>query len=296
MARILGVGIATVDIVATVGRYPAEDDEVRARALRVSRGGNATNTLVALSQLGHECAWLGVLPDGPGRQTIADDLARHRIDTRSCPVAPGVGAPTSCIWVSEANGSRTIVHHRDLRELSFEDFRRVDLARYEWVHFEGRAVDETVLMLEHLHRVRPAVACSVEVEKPRPGIERLFPLADLLLFSRAYARARGVPDPETLLWSVREAAPGATLACAWGEDGAAALSPEGESVASPAFPPPAVVDTLAAGDVFNAAFIDGMLRGAPLARVVEAACRVAGEKCGRHGLDGVGPARDTGSG
>ena len=65
MARILGVGIATLDIINTVDGYPAEDSEVRAIHQRICRGGNATNTLVVLSQLGHRCAWAGVLADEP---------------------------------------------------------------------------------------------------------------------------------------------------------------------------------------------------------------------------------------
>jgi hypothetical protein len=51
MAKILGIGIAALDIINTVDGYPNEDAEVRAINQRVCRGGNATNTLVVLSQL-----------------------------------------------------------------------------------------------------------------------------------------------------------------------------------------------------------------------------------------------------
>jgi ketohexokinase len=46
-----------------------------------------------------------------------------------------------------------------------------------------------------------------------------------------------------------------------------------------------VVDTLGAGDVFNAGVIDARLRGLAAERAVEWACRVAGYKCGVRGLD-----------
>ena len=49
MSRILGIGIATVDVVVDVDHYPLEDEELRASSQRVSRGGNATNTLTILS-------------------------------------------------------------------------------------------------------------------------------------------------------------------------------------------------------------------------------------------------------
>ena len=54
--RILGVGIATLDLINEVERYPPEDAEVRALTQRRSRGGNAANTLAVLSD--GRIAWL----------------------------------------------------------------------------------------------------------------------------------------------------------------------------------------------------------------------------------------------
>ena len=63
MATILAVGIATLDIINTVERYPYEDSETRASHHRTTRGGNATNTLSVLSQIDHHCHWAGTLID-----------------------------------------------------------------------------------------------------------------------------------------------------------------------------------------------------------------------------------------
>jgi len=43
------------------------------------------------------------------------------------------------------------------------------------------------------------------------------------------------------------------IICAWAEEGAIARTPCGSIVQSPAFPPQKVIDTLGAGDTFNAA-------------------------------------------
>lgn len=56
----------------------------------------------------------------------------------------------------------------------------------------------------------------------------------------------------------------ATLVCAWAEEGADALGPDGQLLHSDAFPPPRVVDTLGAGDTFNASVIFSLSKGESL--------------------------------
>lgn len=53
----------------------------------------------------------------------------------------------------------------------------------------------------------------------------------------------------------------ATLICAWAEKGADAMGPDGVVIHSDAFPPEKLVDTLGAGDTFNASVIYSLLNG-----------------------------------
>jgi ketohexokinase len=282
--RVLGVGIATLDVVSVVDSYPPEDAEIRALERHHRRGGNCANSLAVLSQLGHEVLWAGTLGDDPESRVLLDDAAREGIDTSRRLTCPGGRTPVSHVVLSRATGSRTIVHFRDLPELPAEAFGAVPLRGLDWVHFEGRNVPALRCMLE---RVRDfGTRCSLEVEKPRDGIEALFALPDLVLFSRDYARHRGFADAEGMLRSVPRR-PGQVLCCAWGADGAAAIDGEGRVQRSPAYPPPALVDTLGAGDAFNAACIDGALRGLTVAAMLREACRLAGRKCGLAGLRGL---------
>ncbi len=282
MASVLGVGIATLDLVHLVDGFPAEDEEMRALSLRRSRGGNATNTLVVLSQLGHRCAWAGMLPREPDGDWVATELEARGIDLNPV-LRPRQGClPHSCILLNRATGTRTIVHYRDLPEYPASAFAGLDLSPYRWIHFEGRAVDELGAMLE---RARDSGATvSLEVEKPREGIEALFSLADLLLFSRAYATSRGYSQAETFL---REVPPADKVAClAWGEQGGWCRDGDGR-IHHVAAPKIQVVDSIGAGDVFNAGVIHATLEGLEPPAVLARAVRLASAKCTREGLDGL---------
>lgn len=280
MSSVLAVGIATLDIINIVSHYPAEDDEVRALSQRQCRGGNATNTLTVLSQLGHHCHWAGVLINEPDAQIIKWELEQYQIETSACEHLAEGKMPTSYVTMSETTGSRTIVHHRDCPEYSFESFRQIDLNQFDWVHFEGRNVEQTRLMLQHLREQCPTLPCSLEIEKNRPDIDSLIPYASLLMFSRQYALAQGYQTASQLLQSLPD---NYTATCTWGEQGTWYME-HGLMSHCTAFAPAQIVDTLGAGDTFNAGLIDGLLRGNNLSQAVEAANLLAGRKCGQVGF------------
>ncbi|MFO7593959.1 MAG: PfkB family carbohydrate kinase [Pseudomonadota bacterium] len=287
MARILIVGNATLDIINVVDRYPQEDQEVRALAQHTSRGGNAANTAVVLSQLGHHCNWAGSLADEPGGVMIREDLAQKGIDLSAVHTVNQGKVPTSYITLSQQNGSRTIVHYRDLPEYPAEKFTTIALDRFDWLHVEGRNLSELKKMLQHAKAVAPHLPISLEAEKPREGIEALFSLAEVVMFSQDFAMHHGAHSAAAFLQQMQPHHAKALLTCTWGEDGAYALPPGEKLQHVPAFSPERVVDTLGAGDVFNAGLIDQLVRGnKPNQALVEAA-RLAGRKCGMHGLDNI---------
>ena len=294
MANVLLVGTATLDIVYRLDHYPQEDDEVRAQGLRVCRGGNAANTAVVLARLGHRCSFAGVLAGAPETAVIEQDFLRHGVDFSPCVRLPGRRPPTSSIYLS--GSGRTIVHYRDLPELTADQFASVDVAPYDWIHFEGRNVPELLKMLDRVKKVRPDLPVSLEIEKPREGIEAAMGLPLLLICSQGYARHCGYDRPERFLTWLRQRAPQADLAVAWGRAGAYGLTHEGAKSHSPAFPPSGlVVDTLGAGDTFNAGLIDARLGEKDFQCALETACKLAGAKCAVEGfeLDFLPEAKDT---
>jgi len=287
MGKILGIGNATLDIVLTVDGYPRENDEIRCCDRSVRRGGNAANTLVVLSQFGHRCGWAGTLVDSAEGRFIRDDLDAHGIDTAACRLSGSGSVPVSSILLNARTGSRTIIHYRDLPEYAFDDFRSIELESFDWLHFEGRNVQALRNMLERVRERNPSIPCSLEIEKPRPGIEALFGLVQVLLFSQSYAEKRGHTTPDGLLRAVHREFPAADLFCTWGAEGAVSLDRYGRFTRQAAYIPSRIIDTLGAGDTFNAGVIDGYLAGRDVDSILRQACLLAGEKCARIGFDGL---------
>jgi ketohexokinase len=291
MARIVGIGIAALDIINITDGYPEEDDEVRALSQTVRRGGNVTNTLTVLSQLGHQCEWAGTLADDANSDLIQAELHRHRIDTQRCAVISGAHAPTSYITLNQNNGSRTIVHYRDLPEYNFAHFmiitKTCPLDEIDWLHLEGRNVPDTVKILKYVRQHHPAIKISIEIEKPRQHLEALYAHGDIALFSRHFASAAQHHNAATFLraWRPKCAAP--MLVCPWGADGAYAIDEQGLLHHAPAVQISRVVDTIGAGDTFNAGIIHAGLNRYSIPESLRFANTLAGKKCGQRGFESL---------
>lgn len=286
MATIIGVGIAAVDIINITDGYPAEDAEVRALNQSIRRGGNVTNTLVVLSQLGHRCVWLGTLADDVNSQVITKDLTRYKVDFSVCEKIKESKTPTSYITLNKNNGSRTIVHFRDLPELNAQSIKGVDINKVQWIHFEGRNVANTRQMMDSVKNQAPHITISIEIEKPRGQLELLFSGADVYFFSKAFAATQGLDSAKALLHHYRNKITDALLVCTWGEQGAYALHNE-QLFHAPALTVNPIVDTIGAGDTFHAGFIHALLNKDDLKRSLEKACALAAKKITQEGFDAI---------
>uniref|UniRef100_A0A8D2D750 Ketohexokinase n=1 Tax=Sciurus vulgaris TaxID=55149 RepID=A0A8D2D750_SCIVU len=293
--QILCVGLVVLDIINVVDKYPEEDTDSRCLSQRWQRGGNASNSCTVLSLLGAPCAFMGSLASGPVADFVLDDLRRYSVDLRYT-VSQTMGSiPISTVIINETSGSRTILHaYRNLPDVSAKDFEKVDLTRFKWIHIEGRNVSEQVKMLQRIeqHNARQPseqkIRVSVEIEKPREELFQLFGYGEMVFVSKDVAKHLGFQSAvEALRGLYGRVKKGATLICAWAEEGADALGPDGQLLHSDAFPPPRVVDTLGAGDTFNASVIFSLSKGKSMQEALRFGCQVAGKKCGLQGFDGI---------
>ncbi|XP_053998628.1 ketohexokinase-like [Hylaeus anthracinus] len=273
--KILCVGLTCLDIVQTCKQYPAEDSDQRSVEYRWQRGGNASNTCTVLSLLGSLCEFFGTLSAEEHLKFLQNDMRKYNINFSHCPMVEGVGCPTSTVTLSLSSGSRTILHHNPcLPELTLKNFEQLHLQDYSWIHFEGRNLDQVLAMLQYVENYNNTlnyhensstketdwrqipITVSIELERPKQELLDLLPYVDVAFISKDFAQSRGYDNMSETLKNISEdAKSGATLICAWGDRGAMARTPDNITVQSPAFPPQNIVDTLGAGDTFNAAVL-----------------------------------------
>ena len=92
--------------------------------------------------------------------------------------------PNSVVISNVTSGSRTIIHtNLGLPELTLEDFKKLDLEKYSWVHLEGRNKDTVLEALKFIKQSKK-VRLSVEVEKVNRGFEEFIPHADVVFISK----------------------------------------------------------------------------------------------------------------
>ncbi len=262
MSKVLCVGIATVDTIVLVDRYPSANERVVALDSIRAVGGPATTAAVTLARLGVETALSCVIGDDDAGRFVFETLKREGIDTQDVVVDKSVRTATGTIVVSRSEQTRAIM----VQPHSQRPAKPANIYEYQWIH-----VDQFGMQTIKDWGVKRggAAKLSIDIGYDTPGLNA----ADYDLYAPS----------ENITTDVSTAARDKNIVVV-SKGGEGSVFSDGiESGIVPAISAE-IVSTLGAGDVFHGALVAAQVWNKPISEAVAIANTVAGLSC--RALDG----------
>uniref|UniRef100_A0A7S3ENN4 Carbohydrate kinase PfkB domain-containing protein n=1 Tax=Rhodosorus marinus TaxID=101924 RepID=A0A7S3ENN4_9RHOD len=299
--KVVGLGAAAIDLLASVDTFPNPDDKIRTVSFEVAGGGNCANTLTAVRRLGIPCSILTKIgDDGTGKQ-ITSELDGDGVDTSNVIVQRNMNSPFTYVLTERAGGTRTCIHTPAESELLPSEVKPEWLDEADHLHLDGRHTQAAIEMAKLA--IERGVPISLDVEKDRPHIRELLPLADFIITNQRYPTVFGEDvyrGMHTLLRLGRAkfvvttlGADGSLLMCKGnaGDHDSADLDlnvmefedEQAVLIRCPAEKVHHVVDSTGAGDAFIGGIIYSLVSALPLWKMLKLSSRVASLKLGQPG-------------
>lgn len=287
---VVGLGLATLDILALTPRLPNSNDCFPIAALEMQGGGPVATALVTLARLGARCAYLGSLASDDTAQQIVSELHDHGIETNHCPQRDSGVSSASVILVEQSNGQRAILFQKSTTtDLQPEEVPTDLILSAKALHLDGFFTPAA------LHAARIARQNGVLVsfdggagELMWDDLTQLLPLVDILVVAKKFAQqTTGKLDPLEAGPALLKEYHNQQVVITDGEHGSWYWDTD-SYFHQPAFSVD-VVDTTGAGDTFHGAYLYACLQPewSPIYRL-KFASAVAALKCtqlgGRKGI------------
>ncbi|KAH8264870.1 hypothetical protein KR038_006184, partial [Drosophila bunnanda] len=300
---VLCVGCTEVDYVNTVEQVDFQRDRTRTQHGIMVRSGRSSNVSTVLRLLGAKVELFGVLTSNPMYNIILDDLEKRGIDISHCTFTDESPPFSTIVQERFTRRCTTVYCDKPFPYVTAEDFRKLDLNQYGWVHFEGRCPAETCgmirLVLDHNNGLDESdrILISLQIYNAFRTIVDLIGMCDYVILTKYIAEEQGWTSP-------REACDGMhsvlrmpryihvrrpCFIVPWSSLGAGCMTRDGHYFQLAAHKPKKIVDRVGDTDCFTAGFIYAIfVRQRRLAHAVDFANAVASHKLAHVGFDCLG--------
>jgi sulfofructose kinase len=282
---VVGLGIAPLDMLGILPRYPSLDEKVEFAQTSVQGGGPVPTAMVTLARLGARVSFVGKIGQDSNGSLVKEGLEREGVDTGHLIIDPKAKTPVAHIWIESKTGKKTVALDRtDISDLQPKELDREHVTSCRFLHLDGRETEACLRAAQWARK--KGVKVVLDLGSLRPKLEVILGLTDYLITSEGFARAyTGLKDP----WKAAQALFQPcyqTVVVTLGERGSVGVS-SSETIYQPSFKVK-VVDTTGAGDVFHGAFIYSLLQNWDLSKALSFSNGVAALKCtkigGRQGI------------
>lgn len=299
MKRILGIGNALVDVLTKVDNeqilselhlpkgsmqllsteaYAEVTRRMQALPTKLTTGGSACNTLLALSHLDAPTGMIGKIGDDENGRFFASYFAQRGISTRLLHDSRPTGVASTFIT---PDGQRTFgTYLGAAARLTADELQQAWFEGYDYFYIEGYLVQNHDLVLRAIELAH-AAGCEVcldlasynIVEADLDFFRALMPSIDIVFANEQEAQALTGLEARDALDALAATCHMAVVKI--GKHGVWAC--HGTEVAHcQARDVPVVVDTTAAGDYFAAGFMHALAAGEPLATCIARGSLLAG--------------------
>ncbi len=271
------VGVITIDTIASVEKYPGEDERVLANEIARAGGGPAAVAAVTMSRLGIKSAIVGTIGDDADGKEVLSIFAREGVDTTGISIGTSETAG-SVIVASKEHSARAISTRQPVIQASMNDAAKKMIANAQWLHVDHVGVKR--LNEAGISRGKgPQISFDAGY-----GVETFDPIVVDLFVPTDRQMALRYPGIDLAVALENDSLKaGNTVVATQGSAGSAGFSPETGLVTAPGFKVD-VVSTLGAGDVFHGALVAQLIQGHQLQEAMRRANAVAALSC--KGLDG----------
>lgn len=258
---VIGLGLATLDILAQTPRLPHSNDCFPIATLEMQGGGPVATALVALSKMGADCNYLGSIAADETATQIISELHRYGIDTNFCPQRDTGVSSASVILVEQSNGQRAILFQKSTSlDLQPEEVPEDLIRNAHALHLDG-FFTQAALHAAHIAREN-GVLVSFDGgagELMWDELTELLPLVDILVVAKKFAlETIGTADVMEAGQKLLNTYHSQQVVITDGEHGSWYWDAQ-YHFHQPAFPVD-VVDTTGAGDTFHGAYLYAVLQ------------------------------------
>lgn len=273
--RLLVVGELNVDIILNgIQGFPELEKEKLAESMTISLGSSSAIMAANSSILGTETSFCGIAGDDSFGNFIIDELQSKGVDTEY--IQKWKDQKTGATIVMNYGAERANISYCGTMELlKMEAIPWHQLSSFHHLHISSIFLQKRLRkyigsILKRAKNMGLTTSLDIQwdpEEKWDFDYRKHLPLTDIFLPNKKELLAlTQCPDIESALDELKPYAH--CIAVKLGEEGSVGHTKE-QTVYRPAYKNPKYVDSIGAGDSFNAGFINQFLKGAELSRCLE---------------------------
>lgn len=281
MADITGIGASVFDFLIMADQFPVEDTKLKAEASRIQGGGPCATALVAAAKMGISAEYFGVLGTDFYGRYMTEEFRRYGVATESVRLADGTVSANSVVILNKNNRTRTCLWNPGtLPPLKEEDIPLEKLAKAKYLHLDGNHMEAALYAAKKARDY--GVKVSLDAGSPYPGIDKLLPLADILIPSEEFVlQFTGASTAEAGAERIcRKYRPGIFIVTQGPRGG---FLYDGTCFTRYAPFPAEIIDTNGAGDTFHGVFLACLVHRMSPLESVRFASAAAAIKCSHFG-------------